>query len=144
MKLNCLKVIFCGEYRFKYFASHGFFDSMPDDKYLTRLYKAKVGRPLNLSNPITLNEKLQWLKIHDRKPIYTTMVDKLAAKQFVADRIGDKYLITTLGVWESFDQIDFDSLPQQFVLKCTHDSGGLVICRNKENLDIGDAKRKIE
>ena len=72
------------------------------------------------------------------------MVDKLAAKQFVADRIGDKYLITTLGVWESFDQIDFDSLPQQFVLKCTHDSGGLVICRNKENLDIGDAKRKIE
>ena len=139
-----VRIITDSDYRFRRNAMLGRYDSMPDDEYLTRLYKAKVGRPLSLSNPITLNEKLQWLKIHDRKPIYTTMVDKLSAKQFVADRIGDKYLITTLGVWESFNQIDFKSLPRQFVLKCTHDSGGIVICRDKANLDIDNAKQKIE
>ena len=139
-----VRIITDPDYRFKRNAALGRYDSMPDAEYLTRLYRAKVGRSLNLNSPNSFNEKLQWLKIHDRRPIYTTMVDKLAAKQFVADRIGDKYLIKTLGVWERFDQIDFSSLPRQFVLKCTHDSGGLVICRDKTNLDIDDAKQKIE
>ena len=85
-------------------------------------------KKLNLKTPQTFNEKLQWLKIYDRKPIYTTMVDKYEVKNYVADKIGDEYIIPTLGVWDSFDEIDFDSLPDQFVLKCTHDSGGLVIC----------------
>ena len=97
-----------------------------------------------MKNPQTFNEKLQWLKIYDRKPIYTTMVDKYEVKNYVADKIGDEYIIPTLGVWDSFDEIDFDSLPDQFVLKCTHDSGGLVICKDKSKLNKEKAKKKIE
>ena len=98
----------------------------------------------NLRNPKTFNEKLQWLKIYDRKSEYTVMVDKYAAKQYVADRIGEQYIIPTLGVWENFDDIDFESLPNQFVLKCTHDSGGLVVYKDKSKLDKAAAKEKIE
>lgn len=101
-------------------------------------------KKLNLKTPQTFNEKLQWLKIYDRKPIYTTMVDKYEVKNYVADKIGDEYIIPTLGVWDSFDEIDFDSLPDQFVLKCTHDSGGLVICKDKSKLNKEKAKKKIE
>ena len=82
--------------------------------------------------------------LFNRKPEYTTMVDKYAAKEFVANLIGEEYIIPTLGVWDSFDEIDFDALPNQFVLKCTHDSGGLVICRDKRTLDITSARNKIE
>ena len=103
-----------------------------------------MGCNLDLENPKTFNEKLQWLKIHDRKPIYTTMVDKYEVKRYVADLIGEEYIIPTLSVWEHFDDIDFDKLPEQFVLKCTHDSGGLVICRDKNKFDKKAAKKKIE
>ena len=125
-------------------AAHGYLNWMPDDMYLRCQYWAHMKRKLNLKDPKTFNEKLQWLKLYDRKPIYTTMVDKYAVKKYVADLIGGEYIIPTLGVWDSFDQIDFDSLPDQFVLKCTHDSGGLVICRDKSKLDKAAAKRKIE
>lgn len=117
---------------------------LPDKAYLKLLFKLKLGKSLNLKNPKTFNEKLQWLKLYDRKPIYTTMVDKYAVKEYVANIIGDEYIIPTLGVWDSFDEINFDELPNQFVLKCTHDSGGLVICRDKSSLDITAAKEKIE
>ena len=119
-------------------------NTVSDKTYLKLRYKACIGKKLNLDNPQTFNEKLQWLKIHDRNPIYTTMVDKYAAKKYVSDIIGEKYIIPTLGVWDKFDDIDFDSLPNQFVLKCTHDSGGLVICRDKSKLDKKSAKKKIE
>ena len=99
--------------------------------------------PLNLSNPRTFNEKLQWLKLYDRKPIYTLMVDKYAVKKYVADIIGEKYIIPTLGVWDKPEDIDWDALPYQFVLKCTHDSGGIVICRNKDILDKKSAMEKL-
>lgn len=122
----------------------GFFNWMSDEAYLKLRYKIAFGRKLNLENPQTFNEKLQWLKLHDRKPIYTTMVDKHAVKEYVASIIGEEYIIPTLGVWDSFDDIDFDTLPEQFVLKCTHDSGGLVICKDKSKLNIGEARRKIE
>ena len=115
-----------------------------DEAYLKLLYKLKTGRKLNLKNPQTFNEKLQWLKLHDRKPIYTTMVDKYEAKKYVADIIGEEYIIPTLGVYDRFDDIDFDKLPNQFVIKCTHDSGGLVICKDKSKLDIKAAKKKID
>lgn len=119
--------------------------SWVDDKtYLRIKYFIKTHRILHLKNPQTFNEKLQWLKLYDRKPEYTTMVDKYAVKQYVADKIGAQYIIPTLGVWDRFDDIDFDSLPDQFVLKCTHDSGGLVICRDKSKFDKEDAKKKIE
>lgn len=99
---------------------------------------------LDLKNPKGFNEKLQWLKIYDRKAEYTTMVDKYAVKQYVAEKIGEQYIIPTLGIWKRFDDIDFDSLPNQFVLKCTHDSGGLVVCKDKNKLDKEAAKAKIE
>lgn len=117
---------------------------MPDKAYLKWKYAAIMNKKLDLKNPKTFNEKLQWLKLYDRKPIYTTMVDKYEVKKYVADRIGKEYIIPTLSVWEKFEDIDFDALPNQFVLKCTHDSGGLVICRDKEKLDQVAAKKKIE
>jgi hypothetical protein len=113
----------------------GLFNWMSDEKYLKMLWRLKFHKSLNLDNPQTFNEKLQWLKIHDRKPIYTTMADKYAVKKYVADKIGGEYIIPTLGVWESFEDINFDILPNQFVLKCTHDSGGIIIVKDKNNFD---------
>lgn len=98
---------------------------------------------LNLKTPRTFNEKLQWLKLHDRRPEYIKMVDKSSAKYYVSELIGEEYVIPTLGIWNSFDEIDFNSLPNQFVLKCTHDSGGLVICKDKSKLDKKAARKKI-
>ena len=127
--------------RLKLFASKLPKDWLPDDLYLKWAYRVKTGRKLNLKNPKTFTEKLQWLKIHDRKPEYATMVDKFAAKQFVADKIGEKYVVPLVGgPWKSFSEIDFDKLPEQFVLKTTHDSGGIAICRNKATFD----KQKAE
>ncbi len=117
---------------------------LSDKQYLSILFKLKFGYKLNLNNPVTFNEKLQWAKLYDRNPVYSTMVDKYGVKKYVADKIGEEYIIPTLGVWEKFDDIDFNKLPNQFVLKCTHDSGGLVICRDKSKLDIDQAKHKIE
>ncbi len=102
-----------------------------------------MGKKLDLKDPKTFNEKLQWLKLYDRNPEYTKMVDKYEVKKYVADIIGEEYIIPTLGVWDKFEDIDFAALPDQFVLKCTHDSGGLVICRDKSKLDIEEAKKKI-
>ena len=107
------------------------------------MYKVKMGKRLDIENPQTYNEKLQWLKLYDRKPIYTLMVDKYEVKKYVANIIGEEYIIPTLGVWDRFDDIDFSRLPNQFVLKCTHDSGGLVICKDKSQFDISAAKKKI-
>lgn len=117
---------------------------MPDDWYLRLKYRVGYRKKLNLKNPKTFNEKLQWLKIHDRKDIYTKMVDKYEVKKYVADMIGEECIIPTLGVYNKFDEIDFDKLPKQFVIKCTHDSGGLVVCRDKAKLDKKVAKEKIE
>ena len=117
---------------------------IPDPLYLRLRYLFVMKKVLHLKNPVTYNEKLQWLKLNDRKDIYTTMVDKYEAKRFVSDRIGEEYIIPVLGVWNSFDEIDFESLPERFVLKCTHDSGGLVIVKDKSKLDLDSAKKKIE
>lgn len=117
---------------------------MRDDTYLRMLYWIRFGKKLDLEAPQTFNSKLQWLKLYDRRPEYTIMVDKYAAKKWVADRIGEQYVIPTLGVWNHFDEIDFNRLPNRFVLKCTHDSGGLVIVRDKNNLDKRAARHKIE
>ncbi len=116
---------------------------IPDQAYLKMKYKANFGKKLDLKHPKTYNEKLQWLKLYDRNPEYTEMVDKYMAKDYVEQRIGKEYIIPTLGVWEHAEDIDFDSLPNQFVLKCTHDSGGLVICRNKATLNQEDARKKL-
>lgn len=117
--------------------------NLEDELYIKLCYTARVGRKLNLNSPQTFNEKLQWLKLYDRNPEYTKMVDKHEAKKYVANIIGEEYIIPTLGVWEKFEDIDFNKLPNQFVLKCTHDSGGLVICKDKTKLNIEEAKKKI-
>lgn len=132
------------DYRFCVDLRHGRLDNMPDEEFLKRRFKIKVGYDLNLEDPQTYNEKLQWLKLHDRKPLYTTLVDKYEVKDYVASIIGEKYIIPTLGVWEHFDDIDFDSLPDRFVLKTTHDSNGVMICSDKASFDYKAAKKKLE
>ncbi len=109
-------------------------------------YRIYMGRKLNLKNPTRFSEKLQWLKLYDRKPEYTTMVDKIAAKDYVAGIIGDQFIIPTLGTWNHFDEIDFDSLPNKFVLKTNHGGGGsaVIICRDKSRFNKNRAKNILE
>ena len=102
-----------------------------------------MGYKLNLDTPQTFNEKLQWLKLYDRNPDYTKMVDKYEVRKYIKEKIGEEYLIPLIDVYDKFDDIDFDKLPNQFVIKCTHDSGGLVICKDKNNLHVKAAKKKI-
>ena len=119
------------------------FKWMPDEICLKFWYRITIGKKLNLKEPRTFNEKLQWLKLYDRKSEYTEMVDKYEVKKYVTARIGKEYIIPTLGVWEKFEDINFEELPNQFVLKCTHDSGGIVICKDKNKFDISRARKKI-
>ncbi len=114
-----------------------------DKFYLKHRFRVELGKKLDLKHPKTYNEKLQWLKLYDRRPEYCKMVDKYEAKQYVAEKIGAEYVVPNFGVWERFEDIDFDALPKQFVLKCTHDCGGLVICKDKSKLDIDAARAKI-
>lgn len=114
-----------------------------DKMCLKAYFYLRFGYELNLKNPITYSEKLQWLKLYDHRPEYTKMVDKYLAKEYVADVIGKEYVIPTLGLWDKAEDIDWDSLPNQFVLKCTHDSGDLVICKDKSTLDKENAIKKL-
>ena len=138
------KVIFDRDYRFWVLAWFGFMGHVKDETYLKRMYKLSMGIELDLDNPKRYTEKLQWLKLYDHKPQYSTMVDKYEVKKFVADRIGKDHVIPSYGVWNNFDEIDFESLPSQFVLKCTHDSGTYVICTDKNNFDMASAKKLLE
>ena len=121
----------------------GFLNWMSDSFYLKMIFRAKLGYSLDLKNPKTFNEKLQWLKLYDCNPLYTQLVDKYEVRKFVAEKIGEEYLIPLLGVWDRFEDIDFDALPSQFVLKCTHDSGSVVICKDKTAFDIKVAQNKL-
>ena len=114
---------------------HGGGKFLPDAIYLKLKYRLHLGRKLHLDNPQTFNEKIQWLKLHNRKADYTMMVDKIEVKNWVAKKIGQEYIIPTLGVWDTPEEIDFETLPDQFVIKCNHDSGGLCICTDKSGLD---------
>ena len=117
---------------------------MDDENYLKIRFKYRMDLELNLEHPKTFNDKLNWLKIHDRNPLYTTMVDKYEVKEYVRKKIGCEHVVPVYGVWNSFDEIKFEKLPDEFVLKCTHDSGGMVICKNKSELDIESARIKLE
>lgn len=137
----CLHLISCVEKVFFHF-------SLPvlslDKLFLKIQYNYFMGEKLNLKDPKKFTEKLQWLKLYDRNPAYTNMADKCEVKKYVAEMIGAEYVIPLFGVWERFDDIDFDKLPNQFILKCTHDSGGFVICEDKTKFDIKKAKQKLE
>lgn len=118
---------------------------LPDEIYTRLIYRLKTGKRLNLKNPQTFNEKLQWLKLYDHNPLYTTLVDKYAVKQWVADKIGSEYVIPTLGVWDRPEDIDWDSLPDQFVLKTTHGGGGdgVVICKDKAKINKAEVLARL-
>ena len=118
---NLMMVIFDPIYRF-----------ISDEFYLLKhKYKRIMGRELNLDLPLTYNEKLNWMKLYDRNPLYTKLADKFEARKYVEERIGDEYLIPMIGVWNKESDSAFDNHPEPFVLKCTHDSGSVVICKDK-------------
>lgn len=122
----------------------GCFDRVPDEAFLRKRYRAHMGVRCDLENPTTFNEKLQWLKLYDRKPEYTVMVDKYKVRGYISEKIGEQYLIPLIGVWESPDEIDFDALPNQFAMKCNHNSGlGMCICTDKSKLDIHKVKNDL-
>lgn len=116
----------------------------PDKLYLKWHFKVMTGRKLNLKNPVLFQEKLQWLKYYYRNPLYTQLVDKYNVRSWVAEKIGEEYLVPLYGVYENFDEIDFDTLPNEFVLKCTHDSGSVVICKDKQTFDVQSAQKVLE
>lgn len=118
--------------------------AMPDELYLRIIWYFKIGKEIDLEHPHTFNEKLQWLKLHDQRPEYTGMTDKYEVKEYVAKTIGLQYVIPTIGIYDTFDEIDFNKLPPQFVMKCTHDSGGIEICKDKSKFDFMKARQHIE
>lgn len=116
---------------------------LPDKMYLKVLYRIKMGKKLNLEYPKTYNEKLQWLKLYDRNNKYGKMVDKFDVKEYVAKKVGEEYIIPTIGIYDNFNEIPFEELPNEFVIKCTHDSGGLVVCKDKSKLNIAETEKII-
>ena len=132
------------EYRFLFDASRGKYNALSDEEYLRRKYKAIFGRELDWQNPKTFNEKLQWLKLNNRTPEQTMMVDKYRVRDYIAQTLGEEYLIPLLGVWDAPGEIDFDALPDRFLLKCNHNSGlGMCICKEKAKLDVGEVRKEL-
>ena len=117
---------------------------LPDKTFIKLLYHYVTGNELDLENPKTFTEKLQWLKINDKNPLYPTLVDKISAKKWVAEKIGGTYIIPTLCVWDRIEDVDFSNLPDKFVLKCNHNSGNVIICQNRKSFDVDAAKRALE
>ena len=114
---------------------------LSDEAYIKLIYRLRMGKKLNLDNPVTFTEKLQWLKLNDHKPEYTKIADKLAVRDYITEKVGSEHIVPVLGVWSSFDEIDFDKLPSRFVLKTTHDSGSWVICSDKSSFDYTSARK---
>lgn len=138
-----LKLLIDRKLRFNIQVNLGLWKRMPDEEFLKKAFKIFFGKDLNLIDPQTFNDKLQWLKLHDRNPLYIKLVDKYKVREYVEKKIGAEYLIPLIGRWETFDSIDFNQLPESFVLKCTHDSGGLVVCPDKSKLKISAARKKV-
>ncbi len=121
----------------------GWFKWVPDRIYLKLIYRGETGKTLKLNNPKTFNEKLQWLKLYDRKPEYSIYVDKYEVRSYIERTIGKEYLIPLIGLYNKVDEIKWDKLPQRFVIKCTHGSGTNIICTDKDKLDLEEAKKKL-
>lgn len=143
IKAGC-KFLINSNYRFLILSGFGKYNYLTDEEYLGRMFEAHLGYKLDLNNPELFNEKIQWLKLYDRRPEYTMMVDKYRVKQYVADKIGEQYIIPTLGAWDSPEDIEFEKLPDKFVLKCNHNSGlGMCICKDKSKLNTSKVKRNL-
>ena len=137
------KLLTDSDYRFLVAAGRGWLAGVSAEAFLKRMYRICMGRELDLAEPRTYTEKLQWLKLYDHRPEYTVMVDKYAVKQYVAEKIGEEYIIPLLGVWDRAEDIDFAALPERFVLKTTHDSGSYVVCKDKSKLDIPAVRKRM-
>lgn len=143
--LRSIRNVYFNPYRlFAIITRFGCFAHMEDERYLKLLYRGVVGRPLHLDPPVLFSEKLQWLKLHDKNPIYPVLCDKLAVREYVRGRVGEERLIQLLGVWESAEQIDFAALPERFVLKCAHDSGSAIVCRDRSKFDEQAARSTLK
>lgn len=114
-----------------------------DRMFIKMKYRLALKKSCDLEHPKTFQEKLQWIKLNDRKPIYHQMVDKYEAKKFIAERVGEQYVIPTVGLWDRFEDIDWDKLPNEFIIKNTHDSGTYFICKDKSKLDIQAARARL-
>lgn len=142
--LKVIKNVISGKSGFLYLLGlKGFFKGMDDERYLKMIYKSKFKKELNLEHPQAYTEKLQWIKLYDQKPEYQNHADKFLVREYIKETLGEEYLIPLIGVYESVEEIDWSSLPNRFVLKCTHGSGCNIVCTNKENLDISLAKNKL-
>lgn len=117
---------------------------LPDRLYIEMLYQIRTGKKIDLSNPKTFNEKLNWMKLYDRDPKYTKLADKYVVKKVVSDKIGDEFIIPLIGCWDNVDEIKLSDLPEKFVLKCNHDSGSVVICKDKSSFDFEAARNKLK
>lgn len=126
-----------------YIVKTGITDMICDELFLKITYYIYFGKRLNLKNPVTFNEKLQWLKLYYRRPEFSNYVDKYEVKKIISSILGDKYVIPTYGVWDNFDDINFSDLPNKFVLKCTHDSGSVILIKDKNLVDMESVKRRI-
>ena len=140
---NINKFINDSSYRFYILRRISGLKWLSDENYIKLSYKMKMGKDLDLERPQLFSEKMQWLKLYNRDPRYSKMVDKYQAKEYVKNIIGEEYIVPTYGIWDSFNDIDFEILPEKYVLKCTHDSGGLAICRDKRTFDIEHARKVI-
>ena len=140
---NAVRYIHDPLFRFNVNSRIGLSHAVPDETHIRKQYYLKTGRKLNLDNPTRFNEKLQWLKLHNRKPVFTTMVDKWAVKGYLAPIIGSEYIVPLLGVWDRVEDIDFDALPERFVIKTTHGCGGMYICRDKTKFDRAAVCREL-
>ncbi len=141
---SIFKKIWKDPYYIPYLLMKSFARHISDEHFVRWKYRLKIHKPLRLDNPETFNEKLQWLKLNRQHPEYSQLVDKYEVKKIVRDLIGEQYIIPTLALYNSVDEIDFAKLPQRFVLKCTHNSGGNVICKDKEKLDMAKARKKLK
>lgn len=129
------------QYRIKIYDWLKMYKYLSDKEYLSKMYYCYFGKKIDLNDPKTFNEKIQWLKLNDRRSEYTSLVDKYEIKNIISKQLGKEYIVPTYGVWNNFDEIDFSLLPNQFVLKTTHDSGGVVICKDKHTFDLNKAKK---
>lgn len=138
------KYITKSDYRFCINSGLGKYNDIFDEEYIKKKYIACFGKTISLENPQTFNEKLQYLKLYDRRPEYTVMVDKYLAREYISEKIGAEYLVPLIGVWDNPEKIDFDALPERFVLKCNHNSGlGMCICKDKKQLNIPKVKKEL-
>lgn len=122
---------------------NGLLNWLPDKQFLEIRYRDRTGRKLNLKNPTLFTEKIQWLKLYNRRPEYVTYADKYAVRDYIEKKIGPEYLVPLIAMYEKVEDIQWDDLPNKFVLKCTHGSGTNIICKNKDELDIEEAKKKL-